>query len=34
MIYYATYTTTRRNLAALAEAGIRVLLGPDQLEVA
>lgn len=33
MIYYATYTTTRRNLAALAEAGIRVLLGPDQLEV-
>ena len=33
MIYYATYTTTRRNLAALAEAGIRVLLGPDQLDV-
>lgn len=33
MIYYATYTTTRRNLGALAEAGIRVLLGPDQLEV-
>lgn len=30
--YYATYTTTRRNLAALAAAGIRVLLGPDQLD--
>lgn len=31
--YYATYTTTRRNLRALADAGIRVLLGPDQLGV-
>jgi hypothetical protein len=33
LTYYATYTTTRRNLAALATAGIRVLLGPDQLAV-
>jgi len=30
--YYATYTTTRRNLAAMADAGIRLLFGPDQLE--
>lgn len=32
MTYYASYTTTRANLAALAAAGIRVLLGPDQLD--
>lgn len=32
LVYYATYTTTRRNLAALGAAGIRVLLGPDQLD--
>jgi hypothetical protein len=31
--YYATYTTTRVNLVALAAAGIRVLVGPDQLRV-
>lgn len=32
MIYYATYTNTRANLAAIAAAGIRILVGPDQLD--
>ena len=32
MRYYATYTTTRRNQQAMANAGIGTLLGPDQLD--
>lgn len=31
--YYATHTGTRRNLAAMQAAGVRMLLGPDQLGV-
>jgi hypothetical protein len=29
--YYATYSGTRRNLAAMEAEGIRILVGPDQL---
>lgn len=32
MRYYATYTNTRQNLAALAAAGIGLVVGPDQLD--
>ena len=32
VVYYATYTSSRRNLAALAAAGIAVIVGPDQLD--
>ncbi len=32
LAYYATWTGTRENLAALHASGIRVLAGPDQLD--
>ena len=32
LAYYATHTGTARNLQAMADAGMRLLLGPDQLD--